>query len=129
MLSRTWFLLSVFLVELVSSCRIIAFAGEEAVNGRRLLLETENNLPELAYDKSFLPGVHHSKHWNPEQCSLRNTAENRDGWGVGWYAPDGAFPLRYRTAESIIDETNTTSPVFKSLLDGYYSKRFPLSVC
>ncbi len=104
---------------IILGCRIIAYAGEDPVSGHRLLYETENNLPELAYDKSFLPGLQHSKHWNPEQCELRNANENRDGWGVGWYPSEpGSFPLRYRTSTAILDENNTTSPIFLSLLDG-----------
>lgn len=101
-------------------CRIIAYAGGSSLSARKLLLDTENNLVELAYDYSFLPGVQHSKHYDRTKCALRNANENRDGWGVAWYMDGEVFPRRFRTSESLLSVDNTTSPSFTSLLDGHH---------
>mmetsp|Transcript_12076 Transcript_12076/g.15563 ORF Transcript_12076/g.15563 Transcript_12076/m.15563 type:complete len:430 (+) Transcript_12076:57-1346(+) len=116
----TVYLQYLLLLNVVDACRIIAFAGHEPISGRRLLLETENSLPELAYDRPFLPALEHSSNWNAQQCGMRNAHENRDGWGVGWYPTDSefSFPLRFRTMESIVSDVNSTSPTFYDILDG-----------
>eukprot|EP00613_Pedinella_sp_CCMP2098_P070535 CAMPEP_0171921350 /NCGR_PEP_ID=MMETSP0993-20121228/20162_1 /TAXON_ID=483369 /ORGANISM="non described non described, Strain CCMP2098" /LENGTH=454 /DNA_ID=CAMNT_0012558707 /DNA_START=24 /DNA_END=1388 /DNA_ORIENTATION=+ len=107
-------------IRVVESCRIIAYAGDEEVNARKLLLDSENSLPKLAYDHPFLPALKTSKYWNEEQCAMRNAHENKDGWGLGWFDDHSGmgYPLRYRTNTSLVDEANATSPVFMSLLDG-----------
>jgi predicted glutamine amidotransferase len=103
-------------------CRIIAYIGDEPACGRKLLIETENNLPELAWNHPFLPASTHEKHWTAHESSLRNANENRDGWGVAWYQDGATFPLRYRTSKSLVTfEENATSPVFAELLDGLHN--------
>ncbi|TQN31003.1 glutamine amidotransferase [Haloactinospora alba] len=65
-------------------CRHMAYTGPDAT-----LADLLHNHPNSLYAQSYAPR---------EQ---RHGTVNADGFGVGWYAPDHAEPLRYRRAMPI----------------------------
>ena len=65
------------------ACRMIVYAGEEEASGRKLLLESENGLPALAFSQphrwdTLLRATTTSEYWEEQQCKARNAQENRD---------------------------------------------------
>uniref|UniRef100_A0A7S2SIF1 Glutamine amidotransferase type-2 domain-containing protein n=1 Tax=Rhizochromulina marina TaxID=1034831 RepID=A0A7S2SIF1_9STRA len=116
--SSTWVVLGLY-ISTASSCRIIAFVGDVEVSGRRLLLEPANSLPRLAWAAPVLPAVDASERFCEVANRIRNAQINKDGWGLGWYESEDVFPIRYRTAESIVEgEDNRTTEEFVQLLEG-----------
>ena len=85
------------------ACRFMIYVGEEPVDGRAFLLDTENNLLSLATEPPLVPAAKLSPRFNATQFALRNAELNLDGYGVSWYEAGEPFPRRVRSAAPVVD--------------------------
>ena len=85
------------------ACRFMIYVGEQPVDGREFLLDTENNLLSLATEPPLVPAAKLSPRFNATQFALRNAELNLDGYGVSWYEAGEPFPRRVRSAAPVVD--------------------------
>ena len=100
------------------ACRFMAYVGEEAVDGRAFLLESEHNLLSMATDEPLVPAAKLSPRFNATQFALRNAEKNLDGYGISWYEADEPFPRRVRSAQPVVGHDGAADETLTSLLRG-----------
>ena len=99
-------------------CRFMLYIGDEPVDARELLLESEHNLLALAPEAPRVPAPTLRPRYNATQFPLRNARTNLDGYGVSWYEAGDPFPRRVRSAEGVVDADGTPHATLGALLRG-----------
>jgi len=82
-------------------CRWALVAGSRETNASELFTSPAHGLVHQSFSAPVTPLASGALLWDPSTAGARNNELNLDGWGIGWWSPDG--PHRHRSGSGVSD--------------------------